>query len=68
MHARHSYKATKNIGKLLQDAAGQRARFAVILESEHEATLKTLDTGVQDTARTPIERVPAELASRLSTP
>jgi len=66
MHARHSYKATRNIGKLLQDAAAQRARFAVILENEHEATLKDLDTGSQDTTRTPIDRVPAELARRLT--
>lgn len=31
LHALTSYKATKNIGKLLQDAASTGARFAVIL-------------------------------------
>lgn len=44
LHVRHSYKATKNIGKLLQEAAAQHARFAAIIESAGEATLKNLDT------------------------
>jgi histidyl-tRNA synthetase len=65
MHARFSHRSTRNIGKLMQDAAGQRARFAVIVENAGEATLKNLDTGEQDAARTPLERVPAELARRL---
>lgn len=55
LHARHSYKATRNIGKLLQEASGQHARFAAIIESADdpakwgdipggECTLKNLDT------------------------
>src|SRR5262249_21871131 len=33
LHARRTSKSTKNIGKLLKDAAACRARFALILES-----------------------------------
>jgi len=69
LHVRRSYKATKNVGKLLQDAAkagpGSRgARFAVIIESGEEggrATVKTLDSGEQ-TAE-PVRF--AEVAARL---
>lgn len=41
-HARQSYKATKNIGKLLKEANDLYARYAAILESGTEATLKPL--------------------------
>lgn len=44
LHARHSYKATKNIGKLLQDASAQHARRAAIIEDGAVCTLKDLDT------------------------
>ncbi|CAG1002071.1 histidyl-tRNA synthetase [Phycisphaerales bacterium] len=47
LHARHSYKATKNIGKLLKDGADLRARFAVIVESPESVTVKDLKTGSQ---------------------
>lgn len=47
LHARHSYKATKNVGKLLQEAAGSNARFAIIIESASQATLKDLGDGSQ---------------------
>jgi histidyl-tRNA synthetase len=48
LHARRSYKTTKNIGKLLKDAATARARFAAINEQDGAtATLKNLDTGEQ---------------------
>ncbi|MEK6701283.1 MAG: histidine--tRNA ligase [Planctomycetota bacterium] len=47
LHARRTGKSTKNIGKLLQEAAGLRARCAMILESGESATLKNLETGVQ---------------------
>lgn len=47
LHARHSYKATGNIGKLLKDAVGCGSRFAIILESGDHATLKNLDDGSQ---------------------
>lgn len=48
LHARRSYKSTKNVGKLLKDAAGARARFAAIVEQDGaSATVKNLDTGEQ---------------------
>lgn len=47
LHARRSGKATKNIGKLLREAADTGARFAAILESASEITLKNLDDGTQ---------------------
>jgi histidyl-tRNA synthetase len=47
LHARHSYKATKNIGKLLEDARKSAARFAAIIENAEECSLKNLDTGEQ---------------------
>ncbi len=46
-HARRSYKATKNVGKLLGDAGACHARFAVILESAEKCMLKNLDSGEQ---------------------
>jgi histidyl-tRNA synthetase len=50
LHARFSYKSTQNIGKLLKEASGARARFAVILgdaEDQTLAFLKDLDSGEQ---------------------
>jgi histidyl-tRNA synthetase len=50
LHARHSYRATRNVGKLLGEAGKARARFAVILGRELEAgnvVLKDLDAGEQ---------------------
>ena len=50
LHVRHSYKATRNVGKLLADASRQRARFAVILGAEAAdgmAQLKDLASGEQ---------------------
>jgi len=48
LHARRSYKTSKNIGKLIQDAAKARARFCVILESAAQATLKNMETQAQE--------------------
>lgn len=51
-HVRHSYRATRNVGKLLGDAGKCRARFAVILGDElkdNMAALKNLDGGEQNT-------------------
>jgi histidyl-tRNA synthetase len=48
LHARHSYKATKNIGKLLGDAKDAGSRFAAIIETGAEVTLKSLDDGAQE--------------------
>jgi len=47
LHTRRSYKATKNIGKLLKDAGDAGSRFAIILESGTEATVKDLGTAGQ---------------------
>lgn len=47
LHTRRSYKQTKNIGKLLKDAADSDARYAIIIESGSELTLKALDTNEQ---------------------
>lgn len=54
LHVRRSYKATRNIGKLLGDASRARARYAVILDdkaSEGRVTLKDLDSGEQSDVR-----------------
>lgn len=47
LHARQTYKATKNVGKLLKEAADLRARFAVIIESGAECTVKDMAGGGQ---------------------
>ncbi|NBC11569.1 MAG: histidine--tRNA ligase [Planctomycetes bacterium] len=50
LHTRFSYKATRNVGKLLKDAAGCGARFAVILGdevSERRAAIKDMSGGEQ---------------------
>ena len=52
LHARFTYKATRNVGKLLKEAASHRARFAVIVEEGGKLELKNMDTGEQR----PIER------------
>ncbi|MDX2018029.1 MAG: histidine--tRNA ligase [Planctomycetota bacterium] len=47
LHARQTYKSTRNLGKLLKDASDARARFALIVEGEAALTLKDLKTGEQ---------------------
>jgi histidyl-tRNA synthetase len=50
VHTRFTYKSTRNVGKLLKDAAAARARFALILEdnvAQGLGQLKELDTGQQ---------------------
>ena len=50
LHARHSTKTTRNVGKLLGDASKARARFAVILGKELAegiVAMKNLETGEQ---------------------
>jgi len=47
LHARRSFRATRNVGKLLKDAERAHARCAVILEDSGSATIKNLDTGAQ---------------------
>ncbi len=52
LHTRFSYKSTRNIGKLLKEAAAAHARFAVILDDDtakHDtASVKDLATGQQE--------------------
>jgi histidyl-tRNA synthetase len=48
LHARRTYKATKNVGKLLGDAVKARARFALIIESATGGQLKNLTTQAQE--------------------
>jgi len=43
LHARRSYKSTRNIGKLAKEADGQHARHFAVIESETACTLKRLD-------------------------
>lgn len=52
LHVRHSYKQTRNVGKLLGEAGKARAHHAVILGEEladGQVTIKNLDTGDQTT-------------------
>ncbi|MSR18438.1 MAG: histidine--tRNA ligase [Phycisphaerales bacterium] len=51
LHVRHSYKATRNVGKLLAEAGKCRARFAAIFGAElteGRVALKDLDGGGQE--------------------
>ena len=59
LHARHTYKTTKNVGKLLQEAGSVGARFAVIVESESAATVKEMSSGEQRPV--PLGAVAAEM-------
>jgi len=61
LHARRSYKATKNVGKLLGEANACHARFAVILESGEHCSLKNLETGEQ-TPDLPLSEIGARIA------
>ncbi|MBL9030336.1 MAG: ATP phosphoribosyltransferase regulatory subunit [Phycisphaerae bacterium] len=65
LHARHSYKATKNIGKLLQEASACHARFAAIIESAEHATLKNLDTRHEE-KHIPLDSLAARIHSGMS--
>lgn len=50
LHARRSYKSTRNMGKLLKEAGQHRARSAIILGREFQdgvAIIKDLDAGEQ---------------------
>ncbi|QQE10308.1 histidine--tRNA ligase [Planctomycetota bacterium] len=48
LHARFSYKTTKNMGRLLKEAVGSKAKFACILDdAEATAQVKNLDTQEQ---------------------
>ncbi len=50
LHVRHTYKATRNVGKILSEAGKCRSRYAVIIGAELEqgmVALKDLDANVQ---------------------
>lgn len=64
MHARRSYKSTKNIGKLLGDARKQHAKFAVIIESDEAAKVENLETR-EDLGTFALGKVGAVIAERL---
>lgn len=48
LHARRSYKTSRNIGKLLGEATRARAKFALIIESATAGQIKNLDRNVQE--------------------
>jgi histidyl-tRNA synthetase len=50
LHARRTTKTTRNIGKLLQDASKQHARYAIIFESPTNCSIKNLDSGDEQKA------------------
>lgn len=63
LHARFSYKQTTNVGKLLKDAAANRAAFAVILDAK---TVESATVGVKNLASGEQTQVAlAELAGAL---
>lgn len=57
LHARRSYKATRNVGKLLKEASDAGAARAIIIENGSEATLKNLDTNAQWPDKVPLAQV-----------
>ncbi len=62
LHARRTYKTTRNVGKLLADANACHARWAVIIENAEVATLKNLDTR-EERKDIPLDAVAAAIAS-----
>lgn len=65
LHARMSYKTTRNTGKLLKDASSARARYAVIVDdgvADGVVQLKDLDGGSQEAVS--IDQLPDSLARR----
>jgi len=69
LHARRSYKATRNIGKLLQDADKAHARYAVILESDTRAQLKDLSSKEQhEIVANDLASLASAIAERITPP
>ncbi|MEM7682027.1 MAG: histidine--tRNA ligase [Planctomycetota bacterium] len=64
VHARFSYKSTRNVGKLMRDAEKAHARFALVLGSAEDA-LKDLATGDQHTWPAPGDATDPMDAARL---
>lgn len=62
MHARKSYKTTRNVGKLLKEASSQRARFAAFVEPSDDGAsfrvqVKDLHGGAQQSFPTHDEAI-----------
>ena len=51
MHARHTYKSTRNLKKLLSDAERQLSRFAAIVHGADRVQLRDLDTRTELTPK-----------------
>jgi len=64
MHARRSYKSTKNIGKLLADARKQHAKFAIIIENDSEAKIENLITR-EEVGTFALDQIGAQLVEHL---
>ncbi|MBC7835887.1 MAG: ATP phosphoribosyltransferase regulatory subunit [Phycisphaerales bacterium] len=64
LHARRSYKASRNPGKLIKDAAACHARFYVVVDSAETCTLKNLDTGEQHPTPVPLGDLPAAISNK----
>lgn len=47
LHARHTSKATRNVGKLLKEAADLNARASLIIESGTTCAIKNMSSGEQ---------------------
>ena len=63
LHTRFSYKATRNLGKLLKDAAVAQARYVVILDDEVEkgfVGVKNLSNGQQ--SQVAVDQLPQALS------
>jgi len=65
LHVRHSYKATKNVGKLLKEATQQRARFAVIIEDAESCSVKDTRTNEQWPDKIPLTDLHARIAAAM---
>ena len=61
LHARHSYKATRKLNKLLADAEKQFARFGVVVHGQDRVQLKHFDTR-QDLTPKDVPGLPDDVA------
>ena len=64
LHARLSYKTSRNVGKLIKDATAAKARFVVIIDdkiAEGLVALKNMETGEQK--EVPLAQVAATVAA-----
>ena len=67
LHVRHTWKATRNIGKQFKEASNCHARLAVVLGDEvssGKAVVKDLDTG--DQVDVPLRDLPTWITRRLA--